>query len=161
MDAGEILPMVPLPVRETTCGLPVALSVTVTVPLAVPFTCGENVTEIVQLPATARLAPQVLVCANPLLAFMLVSVTVAVPVLVSVTVWAGLVVPLNCVLKVRLVGDKDTVVAADAITPEKADTVASDKRAHLPKREPRQGGRRRWRRSPDVYSTDLPLNCET
>ena len=56
---GDKLAIVPVPVRATVCGLPLALSVTVIVPLTVPFVVGVKVTEIVQLVPAGRLARQV------------------------------------------------------------------------------------------------------
>ena len=52
-----------VPVSETACGLEAALSVSVIAPVSVPAAVGLKVTEIVQLAFTARLVPQVLVCA--------------------------------------------------------------------------------------------------
>ena len=52
-----------MPVSDTACGLEAALSVSVMPPVSVPAEVGLNVTEIVQLAFTPRLAPQVLVCA--------------------------------------------------------------------------------------------------
>src|SRR5258705_11485587 len=54
---------VPVPVRLTICGLPVASSVIVMVPVRVPVAVGVNVTLIVQLAPAATEVPQVLVCA--------------------------------------------------------------------------------------------------
>src|SRR5271170_3514385 len=51
----------PVPVRATVCGLPVRLSAMLTEAVRVPATVGTKATEIVQLAATAREAPQVLV----------------------------------------------------------------------------------------------------
>src|SRR5215467_13687360 len=57
-------PALPVPVRLAVCGLPVALSVTVTVAVRVPVLVGENVTAILQLnPGTSGLT-QLLVCAK-------------------------------------------------------------------------------------------------
>jgi hypothetical protein len=110
--------MVPDPLRETICGLPVALSVKVSVPVAAPFALGVKVTEIVQAAPTASVAAQVLVWAKPLLALMLVRLTEVVPVFVRVTVCGGLVVDLSCVPKARLVGETETVVEACAHSAE-------------------------------------------
>src|SRR6202521_5998839 len=84
--------VVPLPVRLTVCGLPVALSVMVMVPGRLPVAVGVKVTVMVQLAAAATDVPQVLVWAYCVLAAMLVRLSAAVPVLVSVTVCAALVV---------------------------------------------------------------------
>jgi hypothetical protein len=81
----------PVPERLTVCGLPVALSVIVSAPTIVPVAVGVKVTLIVQLAPAANPVPQVFVCANGALATMEVNVTE--PLLVSVTVWAGLVEP--------------------------------------------------------------------
>lgn len=56
---GDKLAIVPVPVRATVCGLPLALSATVMVPLTVPFVVGVKLTEIVQLAPLGRLARQV------------------------------------------------------------------------------------------------------
>ena len=83
---------VPVPVNETVCGLPLALSVTETAPVREPVAVGAKVTEIVQVPATATEAPQVLVWLKSPLAAIVVIVSAADPVLVSVTDCAALVV---------------------------------------------------------------------
>ena len=82
----------PVPVRATVWGLPVALSVTVMVPGWLPVAVGVKVTVMVQLAPAATDVPQVLVWAYGALAAMLVRLSAAVPVLVSVTVCAALVV---------------------------------------------------------------------
>ena len=74
-----------MPVRFMVCGLPVALSVTVIVPPWLPVAVGVNVTLMMQVPPAATEAPQALVSAYGALATMLVMVTAAAPVLVSVT----------------------------------------------------------------------------
>jgi hypothetical protein len=60
---GEMLTAgaVPVPVRLTVCGLPVALSVRVTAALRDPLAVGLKVTLIVQLAPAATLDPQLLV----------------------------------------------------------------------------------------------------
>ena len=52
---------VPVPVRLTVCGLPLALSVIVIVPFCAPVAVGVNVTLTVHCPLAATEAPQVLV----------------------------------------------------------------------------------------------------
>ena len=89
LTAGAV---VPVPVSETVCGLPLALSVTETVPVLEPATVGVKITEIVQVPDAATEAPHVLVWLKSPLAAMLVIVSVADPVLVSVTDCAALAV---------------------------------------------------------------------
>jgi hypothetical protein len=51
----------PVPVKAAVCGLPLALSFMVSVPVLVPVAVGVKVTSIVQLAPTATLVPQVLV----------------------------------------------------------------------------------------------------
>ena len=55
-DVGDRLTAgaVPVPVRLTVCGLPAALSVTLTAALLAPVVVGVNVTVRVQVPLTAR-----------------------------------------------------------------------------------------------------------
>jgi hypothetical protein len=90
-EVGERLgSAVPVPERLAVCGLFVALSVTVNVPLRAPVAVGVNVTLIVQLAPAATLAPQLFVWAkSPLLLPVKVMLVIlnAVPwELVSVTV---------------------------------------------------------------------------
>src|SRR4029077_1264461 len=74
------------------CAVGLASSVMVTVPVAGPTTVGANFTLIVQLAPTATVV-QVLVCVNePPATATLLTVSVEVPLLVSVTVWAADVV---------------------------------------------------------------------
>jgi hypothetical protein len=94
-----------LPLKATACGLPGALSVTLTDALRFPPAIGVKVTLNLQLAFTAREELQALVCAKSP-AFAPVTVmfeifSVALPVLVRVTVWGGLVVPMACCAKVR------------------------------------------------------------
>lgn len=49
--------VVPVPLRETVCGLPGALSATEIVPLRLPEALGVKVTWIVQFAPDARLEP--------------------------------------------------------------------------------------------------------
>src|SRR5437870_168925 len=107
---GESLAVVPIPLSVTFCGLPAALSLMLTAAVRVPLAVGLKVTLIPQLAPAANELPQVWVCAKfpalvPVIA-MLLMVKIAVPVFLSVTVLAVLVVPIACVEKVRLVGDK-------------------------------------------------------
>jgi hypothetical protein len=90
--AGDPLD-VPEPIRLTVCGLLLALSLTVIVPVSVPVVVGLNVTLIVQLAPAAKLEPQLFVSAKLALVAMLLIVRLVVPVLVSVTGCAVLVVP--------------------------------------------------------------------
>jgi hypothetical protein len=80
----------PVPVSDTCCGLPAALSVIVRVPLADPVAVGVKVTLTVQLAPAASVAPQLLLSANvPVTAIELI-VRLALPVLETVTVCAVL-----------------------------------------------------------------------
>ena len=103
--------LVPLPLRATVCGLPLALSVMLTLALRVPVAVGVKVTLMVQEAPAANvleLLGQVLVWAkSPLLVPLrpiLLMVRAALPLLVSVTAWAALVVLTCWLLKLRLLG---------------------------------------------------------
>jgi hypothetical protein len=75
------------PLRMTLCGEPVALSATLSIPLAVPAAVGRKPTEIVQLAAGASVAEQADISLNPTpLTATAIPVKVAVPGLESVTV---------------------------------------------------------------------------
>ena len=50
----------PVPLRETDCGLPLALSVMGIVPLELPLLCGVKVTLMTQLALGANALPQLL-----------------------------------------------------------------------------------------------------
>jgi hypothetical protein len=78
------------------------LSVTIRVPLRVPTLTGAKVTLMAQLAPTATVVPQVLVWAKLPLVVMLPTLRAAVPVLLRVTTWAALVVPVIWPAKVRL-----------------------------------------------------------
>ena len=56
---GESFAVVPVPLRETVCGLPAALSVMLTAALRELLAVGLKVTLIVQLAAAASELPQV------------------------------------------------------------------------------------------------------
>src|ERR1035437_8042067 len=106
----------PVPVRVTVCGDPAALAVMVTDPLRLPAAVGVNATEMLQLPPAATLAPQVLVGAKSP-AFVPVTAMLAIdrapdPVLLSVTDWAVLVVPMFWLANVRLPEGSDTIGTA-------------------------------------------------
>src|SRR3954468_12320707 len=102
---------VPVPLRETDCGLPAALSAMETLADRGPTSVGENVAEIVQVALAASVSGasgQSLVCAKspafvPMTP-MLVIVRGAAPEFRRVDVWAELVVPRSCEPKDRLVG---------------------------------------------------------
>ena len=109
---------VAVPLKLTVCGLLLALSVTVRVPVTVPALAEVNVTLTVQLAPAARLAPQVLVWAKLALgeAAMLEMLSEAVPELVTVTVCAALVTPTG-VEKVRLEGERATAGVPVVVVP--------------------------------------------
>ena len=98
--ATLVLPW-PVPVSAMLCGLPGALLAIVMLPLRVPIALGVNVMSSVQLPPKTRPLPQLWLTAYSALAVMLRFVSAAVPVLVSVTCWAVLVLPIFCRAKVR------------------------------------------------------------
>jgi hypothetical protein len=111
---GESFAVVPIPIRLTFCGLPAALSVTLRAAVRVPLAVGLNVILMLQLAPVANELPQVWVCAKspalvPVIAIPLI-VKVVVPILVSVTGFAGLDVPRATVPKLRLVGESFAVV---------------------------------------------------
>lgn len=87
----------PVPVSPAACGLPEALSLTISAAARLPEAVGLNVTLAVQFAPAFKLAPQVFVCEKspaftPWMAMLLI-VSVALPLLVSVTVCAALVEP--------------------------------------------------------------------
>ncbi len=89
---------VPVPLKLTDCGLPLALSVSVRLPERLPVMVGVNVTLITQLPLAAtevlvlHVVPVAATAKSPVAA-RLVKVSDAVPLLVTVTALAALVVP--------------------------------------------------------------------
>ena len=87
---------VPIPERLTVVDPPAALCWMVTAALQVPVESGRNVTLIVQLAPAFRLAPQLSVLGNSAASApvtdRLAMLSVEPPVLVSVIVWAALVV---------------------------------------------------------------------
>jgi hypothetical protein len=105
----SVLGAVPVPLRETVCGLPAALSVNETVPVALPEMVGARVTLIMQFAPAASVEPQLLVCAKFALAAILVMVSVAVPELVSVMGRGSLVVPWSSSPKVKLFVERETL----------------------------------------------------
>src|SRR3989442_473963 len=113
----------PVPARDTDCGLPPASSVMFTPAARAPGPPGVKLTLIVQLaPGATEPAPvgQVLPAAKAKSAacapvmVMLVRFSGAPPLLVSVTFCAGLVVPTRCSPNARLVAES---VAAGSVPP--------------------------------------------
>ena len=126
-----VVALAPVPVSDAVCGLPLALSVTVSVAVRVAVAVGVKVTLMLQIRATARLVPQVLVCEkSPLFApvmVMLVMESVAVPALLNCTVCTALLEPTVWLPKVRLVGES----AADGL-PAAAPVPVSETVCGLP-----------------------------
>lgn len=83
----------------------------VTEPVRFPAAVGVNITLIVQVAPAARLEPQVFVWAKSPVTAILVNVSAAVLPLVSVTVCAAEVVPLNWSGKLKLVEERLTAGA--------------------------------------------------
>src|SRR5206468_233151 len=106
---------VPFPLRESICGLPPASSASDSVPVPAPEAVGVTVTLMVQVPPAAKvaglvgqaLAPVLVAAKSPEAANELI-VKAAVPVFVSVTVIAVLVVASSWLPKPRLVGANPT-----------------------------------------------------
>jgi hypothetical protein len=95
----------PFPARFTVCGLLLAPSVTLSVPLRAPVAVGANLTLKVQLLDAARVEPHVLVCVkSPATATALID-TPIVELFVSVTVCAALTLPTTVSLKFNLPGE--------------------------------------------------------
>ena len=98
-DAPESRSHVPVPLKLTVCGLFAALSLIESVAVRLPVADGVNVTLTVQVPLGVSVAPaQVSALLAKSLAFepvspMLVMARFAVPLLVTVKPWPGLVVP--------------------------------------------------------------------
>jgi hypothetical protein len=111
-----LLDAAPVPVKVTICGLVLALSVMVNVPLSGPVVVGAKLTLMVQFVPAARveeLAGQLLVSEKLALVTMLVIVRGTVPVLLTVTGCEALVVPTPWLPKEgRLEGETVTVGAA-------------------------------------------------
>jgi hypothetical protein len=118
---GESSTSVPVPRRETVCGLPCALSETDNIPVRFPNCVALKVTSTSQLAPAANELPQVWVCVKspalgPVTAMRLI-VKLVVPMFLSATLDAPFVVPIAEGQKERLVGDRV------AIGPEVAATA--------------------------------------
>ena len=109
----------PVPERLAVCGLPLALSVMLTEAVRLPLAAGVNVTLMVQLALAATELPQVLAWAKSLalapVRARLVMLNEALPVLVSVTVWAVLVLLTVWFPKARLRGERLTTGAGTLV----------------------------------------------
>ena len=99
----------PVPVNDTLCGLPPALSVKLIAPVRVPTCVGVKVTLILQFFPAASVLPQALeLMAKSPLGVMLVMFNVPVPVLDSVIVLAAVVAPTTVLANVSDVGESVT-----------------------------------------------------
>jgi hypothetical protein len=109
----------PVPDSGTVCGLFEALSVIVRFPVRTPTWVGVKVTLITQLFPTASVLPQgfvlVAFAKSPLVAMLLMS-SVAVPVLVTVTIFAELVSPKTMLPHVSAVGTRVTAGPPPEVT---------------------------------------------
>jgi len=92
VGATAKIPPTPLPLSVACCGLPLALSLTLRVPLRLPRAVGVKVRLIVQLALAARLAGQLLVCAKSPLLVMPLMLNAALPVFFKLTDCGALVV---------------------------------------------------------------------
>jgi hypothetical protein len=91
--------------------------VTLIVPVRVPAAVGVKVTEIVQFAAAARLAPQVFVSVKSAEAAIDAMFIKALPVFVSVIIWAELVEPTACGANVRRAGVKAATGVSETPVP--------------------------------------------
>jgi hypothetical protein len=111
---GESFAVVPIPLRVTFCGLPAALSLMLSAAVRVPDAVGLNVILMLQLAAVANELPHVWVCAKSLalvpVTAIAVMLKVVLPMLVSTTVFAELVLPMATVPKFKLLGESFAVV---------------------------------------------------
>jgi hypothetical protein len=103
----EIEKSTPVPLKLTACGLPDALSVTLSVPVRAPVAVGVKVTLIVQLDPAVNADPQLLVWLKLPLAAMLLMASDAVPLFESVTGCDVLGVFNGVAANVRLVGERE------------------------------------------------------
>src|SRR5437868_1608890 len=87
--------VVPVPLSDAVCGLPLAESVTVSVPVRAPDCEGAKVTLTLQLAPAPRLAGQLLVSAKSPFAEIPLMVSAEPPLLVTVIDFAPLVLPTN------------------------------------------------------------------
>ena len=110
----------PLPESWIVCGLPAALSLTVTFPLTSPAAAGENATSISHVAFGASDAPHVLVTRKPESTVIPAICNVAKPVLVRITGCALAVVPIICCPKLMLVADRSTSGAPPGMLLEQA-----------------------------------------
>jgi hypothetical protein len=101
----------PVPAKVTVFGPSGTLSEILRLPLRVPAAVGVKTTLTVQFFPAATLVPQLLVCVKSPLAAILEIFSVALPLLVRITVCAALVVPTGCLPNVRVVKFRETATA--------------------------------------------------
>lgn len=105
-------PLVPVPERLTSCGLPTPLSVSVTDAVKDPEEEGSNSTLMVQVPCSPKLVPQLLPSIKQLglapASEIPEMLSVAVPVFFTVMLFAELVVPVVWLPKARLLAERLT-----------------------------------------------------
>lgn len=108
---------VPVPVRDTVCGEPAALSATERVAVKVAVDAGVKDNEMAHEAPAASDSPQALVCAKSAglapARVMLLMLSVALPVFLSVAVWAALVAPV-CAVKLSEAGVSEATGAGIA-----------------------------------------------
>lgn len=108
-ELGAMEKSSPVPVRLTVCGLPIPLSLIVTVPVLAPLATGSKKTPMAQLDPAERLLPHELIW--PKSAGLVVTLEMmrgTIPVFISVTVCGRLLVPTNWFAKVMLEGETVT-----------------------------------------------------
>ena len=118
MEKSVAMGALPVPLRVAVCGEAAALSATKSIAVNVAAEAGVNVTEKVQLAEAARVTPHVVVSAKsaglaPVM-LMPLMLSVAFPVLDSVTVCAAAVEPAVVDAKARVVGESVATGAAGA-----------------------------------------------
>lgn len=121
VGVSDAVGAVPVPVNETVCGLPVALSTIESEAVRVPVAVGLNVMVTAHEDPVETDEPHVFdeMAKSPLLVpvrVSLVRVSVPVPVLLMVTLWPELVVPVFCPVNVRVVAESSEVPVPVRVT---------------------------------------------
>jgi hypothetical protein len=109
------LPPAPVPVNPTVCGLPAALSLTLSAAVRLFVARGRKITLILQLVPASNDRPQLLVSSNsteltPVIERGDVILKVLLPTFVSMTLFAALTLPLVMEPKFKLVDENFAVV---------------------------------------------------
>jgi hypothetical protein len=121
---SPVVASTPVPVRPTLCGEPLALLLTLRLPLAAPAPLGVKTTLIAQLAPAASVLPQAWLALNGLAAVMALMLSVALPLLVSVTIRAVELLPTVTLPNARLAGARLASGVATAWPVPLSDTVA-------------------------------------